>query len=209
MAVEREGGSGPSFLKNVLAGIIVLVVGGLILAYLNGWLFNEGSGSNPPEGSVDPLSRSSVPGNHQSRIEISSLRMNRAFEDYDADISGLKRDFRDSSEAIAGRFSNKGMLASGAFIKALMDLSTATKEEAHQRFVELERSIQDILIAGFGKPSVADMGEEFPEQLGRLNEKRAQLKQIYLMLEHHPKDWELKAIGEHRATRHFYLTDDP
>ena len=93
MADEREGGSGPSFLKNVLAGIIVLVVGGLLLAYLNGWLFNEGGGSNPPEGgaegSVDPLRRSSAPGNYQSRIEISSVRMNRAFEDYDADISGL------------------------------------------------------------------------------------------------------------------------
>lgn len=213
MAGKRGASSGPPFLKTVLAGIIVLVVGGLILAYLQGWMFQEGSSPRGPEstgeGHVDPFSRNSTLSNHQSRVEISSVRINRALEDYDTDIAGLKRDFRDSSAAIAGRFSKSGLLASGAFIKALMDLSRATKEEVYQRFVELDRSIQDILIADFGKPSLGDMGQEFHEQLSRLKEKESQLKQIYLMLENHPKEWELKVIGEYRATRHFRLTDDP
>lgn len=213
MAGERWPSSWLPFWKTVLAGIMVLVVGGVILAYLTGWLFRDGSSphrlESVAEGDVDPLSRNFTPKNHQSRIEISSVRINRAFEDYDSDISELKRDFKDSSEGIPGRFSKRGMLASGAFIKALMDLSRATKEKVYERFVELDRSIQDILIADFGKPSLADMGQEFHEQLNRLNEKEAQLKEIYLMLENHPKDWELRVIGEYRATKHFYLTDDP
>ena len=95
MAVEQRHSSGASFLKTVLAGIIVLVVGGLILAYLQGWLFQDGSRPKRPEsaaeGDVDPLSRNSGLNNLQSRIEISSVKINRAFEDYDSDISQLEK----------------------------------------------------------------------------------------------------------------------
>lgn len=156
------------------------------------------------------LSRpNAIPKNDESKNEIAKVKISRAFEDYDSAISELKRDFKDSSERIASQFSKRRMLASGAFIKAQMDLSVATKQKVYQKFVELDRSIQDILIKVFGKTSLAAMGKELDEELNRFNEKKAQLKEIYLMLENHPKDWELRVIGEHRATKGFDLTNSP
>lgn len=144
-----------------------------------------------------------------SQTEIAKVKINRAFEDYDSDIPKLLRSFEDSSEQLFSYFSKRGMLRSGGFIGAQMDLSRETKDKVHQRLIELKRCIQDILIERFGKTSLSALGEEFEEQLRHLNDREAQARNTYIRLETYVKDLEMNVIGELRTSKGFRLTDDP
>lgn len=48
MVRERGSTSGPPFWRNILTGIIIIVVAGIILAYLKGWLLQDGWISDRP-----------------------------------------------------------------------------------------------------------------------------------------------------------------
>lgn len=142
---------------------------------------------------------------NRSKIDVAKLKIKRAFEDYEQVVETIKKDFPKESEALANKYNVNGVLSSGMHIKAQMELSTSVKEKLEQALTKLNRDIEDVLIENFDKTALGSLGDDFTEEMQRLNKAKSALHEICKALADSAKSWEVKALGEVRLTKDFNL----
>jgi hypothetical protein len=136
-------------------------------------------------------------------VGVAKLKIGRAFEDFNKNITDIARGFPKESEAIANQFNARGTIASGMHLKAQMDLSINTKRKLDEEIDGLKRKIEDILIETLNKTSLDSAGAEFDVEQKRLEEAKKQCVAIYPLLNDTPKSWEQKTMNEVRLTKDF------
>lgn len=144
---------------------------------------------------------------NRSKIDVAKLKIKRAFEDYEQVVETIKKDFSGESEALANKYNVNGVLSSGMHIKAQMELSTSVKEKLEQALTKLNRDIEDVLIENFDKTALGSLGDDFTEEMQRLNKTKSALHEICKALADSAKSWEVKALGEQRLTKDFNFQD--
>lgn len=142
-------------------------------------------------------------------VGVAKLKIGRAFEDCNKNITNIARGFPKESEAIANQFNARGTIASGMHLKAQMDLSINTKRKLDEEIDGLKRKIEDILIETLNKTSLDSAGTEFDAEQKRLEEAKKQCVAIYPLLNDTPKSWEQKALNEVRLTKDFDVLNGP
>lgn len=160
--------------------------------------------SQPPINNNAASQRGSLT-DEPSKMEIVKLKIKRAFEDYEQVVETIKKDFPKESEALANKYNVNGVLSSGMHIKAQMELSTSVKEKLEQALTKLNRDIEDVLIENFDKTALGSLGDDFTEEMQRLNKAKSALHEICKALADSAKSWEVKALGEVRLTKDFNL----
>lgn len=145
---------------------------------------------------------------NDNKISVAKLKINRAFKDFNSAIQNISEDFPKESARIAGQYNLRGMLTSGGFVQAQMDLSIKTKRRLDKEFENLNRGVEDILVEILGKPSLQSAGPEFNEEQNRINEAEKRCRDIYPLLNENPKSWEMKALREIRLTKDFDVAND-
>src|SRR3989338_6272804 len=110
------------------------------------------------------------PADNKTKIDVSKLKINRAFEDFNKAIDAIVSGFPKESEATATQFNVRGVPRGGGHIQAQMDLSISTKKKLDQKYEELKRKIEDVLVEVLNKPSLQSAGIEFNEELRLLDE---------------------------------------
>jgi len=136
-------------------------------------------------------------------VGVAKLKIGRAFEDFNKNITDIAKGFPEESEAIANQFNVRGTIASGMHLKAQMDLSINTKRKLDEEIDGLKRKIEDILIKTLNKTSLDSAGAEFDVEQKRLEEAKKQCVAIYPLLDDTPKSWEQKTMNEVRLTKDF------
>ncbi|MFH2137394.1 MAG: hypothetical protein ABII88_02660 [Candidatus Omnitrophota bacterium] len=141
----------------------------------------------------------------ESKIKIAKVKINRELEDFEHIVAETYEFFRKEAEALAGQFNTRGMLTSGVFIKAQMELSQKTKEKIDRLWLKMDRNIEDTLINSFNITSFTPMINEFLKEHNKRSDLFNAKKEIYHYLESSPKSWEIKIFNEEKITKNFKL----
>jgi hypothetical protein len=145
----------------------------------------------------------------KAKIDVSKLKINRAFQDFNGVFQAISESFPNESESIARKYNFHGMLGGGEFIKAQMDLSINMKRRLDSEYEALRRKIEDTLVETLGKTSLQSAGMEFDAEQSRLNDALSRCKAFYLLLNDNPKSWERKALKQNSLTKDFDVANGP
>lgn len=164
---------------------------------------------------VEPLSQAqkNIAGNIASasqplsedttKVDVTKLKIKRAFEDFDKAIDEIASNFPKESDKIANLYNAHGVLGSGEHIQKQMDLSINTKKELDQQLQDLQRKIENALIEGVGKTTLQLAGDRFNDQQEVFVQAQSRCRTLYPLLNDKPKSWEMKALNELRLTKDF------
>ena len=155
------------------------------------------------EGSVNLEGKNN--NNVESQINITKLKINRELEDFEYAASETIESFKEETKMLAGQFNARGMLTSGSFIKAQMDLSQKTKDELDRLWLKMDRNIENILIEDFKITSFTPMINKFLKEHNKRTDLFNTKKELYHFLESSPKGWEIKIFKEEKITKNFKL----
>lgn len=138
-----------------------------------------------------------------NKVAVAKLKIVRAFEDFYGNLKEIREKFSKDSDILASQYSVRGVLTSGLFVKAQMDLSINVKRQLDKKYEELKRRIEDILVDNLGVTSLQLAGTDFEGDQLQLYEAQKNYKTFYTVLNNNAKNWEMRAVRQDTITKNF------
>ena len=139
---------------------------------------------------------------------IAKLKIKRLFEDYEPSVETTLKGFFTESQVLSSDLSRRNVADSGGHIKAQMDLAVKTKVKLEHMLQQLERSIEDVLVEGFGKETLSAFAGDFQAEDKRLEQAKSRLLEINKTLSESCKSLEVRISNKMNLTKNFDLSED-